>query len=285
MSKILITGTSGFIGSALAAALADQHEVVGLSRKPTSVEGVTVVEGDFADPDELHKLDSHGDIDVLVHLAAVTGRGPEQACMDVNVTGSYHLLRNLIDRGTKKFVLASSIAAVGVESTSFRPLQLPMQDEHPCLDRGGYGFSKYMMEEITRYLSRQSESLDFINLRLCSILPEDGQRTPRESSGPLPGWGFATISVMYLSDMVRCLTRAVEADHKSGVRIMNVTGAQACVADSVPELMRAWYGAEAEAMDLSHYERPGHERDAVYDITLVREELGFVPARSILGDQ
>ena len=281
MSKILITGTSGFIGSALAAALADDHQVIGLSRKPTAVEGITRITGDFADPDELHKLDSHGDLDVLVHLAAVTGRGPEQACIDVNVTGTYHLLRHLIDRGTKKFVLASSIAAVGMQSTSFRPLQLPMADEHPCLDRDGYGFSKYMMEEITRYLSRQNETSDFINLRLCSILAEDGQRTPRES-GPVSGWDFASISVMYLSDVVRCLTLAVEADHKSGVRIMNATGAQACVADTVPELMQAWYGADAEAMDLSHYERPGPERDPVYDITRVREELGFVPARNIL---
>ena len=284
MSRILITGSSGFIGSALSAALADQHEVIGLSRKPTSVEGVAAVEGDFANPDELHKLDPHGDIDVLVHLAAVTGRGPEQACMQVNVAGSYHLLRHLVDRGTRKFVLASSIAAVGMQSTRFRPLQLPMEDEHPCLDRDGYGFSKYMMEEITRYLSRQSDSLDFINLRLCSILPEDGQRTPIES-GPVTGWGFGSISVMYLSDVVRCLTLAVEADHKSGVRIMNVTGGQTCVADTVPELIRAWYGADAEAIDLSHYERPGHERDPVYDISRVREELGFTPARSVLSNE
>ena len=281
MSRILITGTSGFIGGSLAAALADQHEVIGLSRKPTSVEGVTAVEGDFANPNELKKLEALGDIDMLIHLAAVTGRGPEHACMDVNVTGSYHLLRHLINRGTEKFILASSIAAVGMQSTLFRPLQLPMEDEHPCLDRDGYGFSKYMMEEITRYLSRQSDGLDFINLRLCSILPEDGQRAPIES-GPAPAWGFGSISVMYLSDVIRCLTLAVEANHRAGVRIMNIMGAQTCVADTVPELMRAWYGTDADASDMSHYERPGHERDPVYDITLVREELGFVPARSIL---
>jgi len=284
MSTILITGTSGFIGGALAASLADKHKVIGLSRQPTSIEGINAITGDFADPEELQKLDMHGEIDVLIHLAAVTGRGPEEACMEVNVAGSYRLLRCLIDRGTRKFVLASSIAAVGMQSIRFRPLQLPMADEHPCVGDGGYGFSKYMMEEITRYLSRQNDSLDFINLRLCSILPEDGHRTPRES-GPVSGWAFGTISVMYVSDVVRCLTLAVAADHKCGVRIMNVSGAQACVADTVPELMRAWYGSDADAIDFSHYERPGHERDAVYDITRVREELGFVPTRGILQNE
>jgi nucleoside-diphosphate-sugar epimerase len=100
MSTILITGTSGFIGGALAASLADKHKVIGLSRQPTSIEGINAITGDFADPEELQKLDMHGEIDVLIHLAAVTGRGPEEACMEVNVAGSYRLLRRLIDRGT-----------------------------------------------------------------------------------------------------------------------------------------------------------------------------------------
>jgi len=281
MSTILITGTSGFIGNALALSLADKHDVIGLSRKPTSGAGTTPIQADFANPDDLHKLDEHEDIDVLIHLAAVTGGGTTEECIEVNVAGTHRLLRYLIDRGTQQFVLASSIAAVGMQSTGFRPQQMPMPDEHPCVGEGGYGFSKYLMEEVTRYLSCQDDNLDFINLRLCSILPEDRPRAPREA-GPVPPWGFGSISVMFLSDVVRCLRLAAEADRKPGVRIMNVSGAQTCVADTVPALMRAWYGADAEALDFSHYERPGHERDSAYDITRVREELGFTPARSVL---
>ena len=41
--RVLITGTSGFIGRALAANMAADHEVVCLSRQPTEVEGVAVV--------------------------------------------------------------------------------------------------------------------------------------------------------------------------------------------------------------------------------------------------
>ncbi len=285
MGRILITGASGFIGKALAEAIARNptHDLICLSRRPTSLPNATSVCGDFSVAQELHKLDPYGNIDVLIHLAAVTGGCTEEDCLRVNVIGTHHLLRYLIDRGCRKFVLASSIAAVGMQSVNFRPLQLPMPDEHPCLDSDGYGFSKYMMEEVTRYFSRQNEDLDFVNLRLASIAPDDRQLKPCQP-GPVPAWSMGRISVMFLSDTVRCLIAAAQAPHKPGVRILNAVGTQACVAVPVPELMRAWYGSDADALDFSHYERPGHEKDPVYDITQLREELGFVPQMPILGD-
>ena len=285
MTKILITGSSGFIGKALAQEIAKgtNHEVICLSRSPTDVPGTAEIRGDFSEGTELRKLDSHEGIDVLVHLAAVIGGCSEEDGLRVNVAGTHHLLRYLIDRDCRKFVLASSIAAVGMQSVDFRPLQLPMPDEHPCFDRDGYGFSKYMMEEVTRYLSRQNESLDFINLRLASIAPDDRQLAPAEP-GPIPMWAMGKISVMFLSDTVRCLIAAVEAPYKPGVRILNAVGGQSCTAVPVPELLRSWYGSDIDRLDLSHYEQPGRERDPVYDISGIREELGFVPQMPILGD-
>ncbi len=35
-------------------------------------------------------------------------------------------------------------------------------------------------------------------------------------------------------------------------------------------------------LDFAHYEQPGHERDSLYDNSLVREELGFVPKVNVL---
>lgn len=282
MSRILITGTSGFVGRQLAQSMAKNHEVVCLSRRKTEVEGVTAIRGDFTVPDDLRRLLSRP-IDVVVHLAAVTGGCSETDGLRVNVLGTHHLLRYFIDRGCKKFVLASSIAAVGFQSTRFRPLQLPMPDEHPCLDRDAYGFSKHLMEEVTRYLSRRHEDLDFINIRLASIVSDDRKLTPRKAC-PLKEWAIGSISIMYLSDAVRCFRMAAGAPHKSGVRIMNAVGTQACVADAIPQIFRAWYGADVDGLDLSHYERPGHERDSVFDITRIEKELGFVPERSVLPE-
>ena len=147
----------------------------------------------------------------------------------------------------------------------------------------GYGFSKYLMEEVSRYLARQNEDLDFINIRLASIAPDDRELTPRKA-GPVGQWSMGSISYMYLSDTVRCLTLAAEAPHKPGVRILNAVGTQACAEDTVPEIIRGWYGTDADQIDLSHYTRPGHERDPVYEIHRIEEELGFVPERSVLGN-
>lgn len=285
MSKILITGTSGFIGNALANEIAasSDHQAICLSRSPTDVPAAATIQADFSDPDQLRRLDPHQGIETLVHLAAVVGGCAEEDGLRVNVAGTHHLLRYLIARGCEKFILASSIAAVGMQSVKFRPLQLPMPDEHPCFDRDGYGFSKYMMEEVTRYLSRQNESLDFINLRLASIAPDDRKLTPAEP-GEVPLWAMGRLSVMFLSDTVRCLIAAIEAPHKPGVRILNAVGAQACTAVPIPELLRSWFGDDAGAIDFSHYEQPGREKDPVYDISRIREELGFVPQMPILGD-
>ena len=282
MSKVLITGTSGFVGRALAESMREKHEVVCLARQETKVEGVTAIRGDFTSPEDLRKLDGQ-DVDLVVHLAAVTGGCSEEDGLRVNVAGTHGLLRYWIDRGCKKFVLASSIAAVGFQSTRFRPLQLPMPDEHPCLDRDGYGLSKYLMEEVTRYLWRQNEELDFIDIRLASVVGDDKPPTPRKA-GPVGEWAIGSISILFLRDAVRCFQTAAEAPPKAGVRIMNAVGTQACVEDTVPQLLRAWWGEDVEKLDLSHYERAGHERDPVYDIFRIEEELGFVPQRSILPE-
>ena len=87
--------------------------------------------------------------------------------------------------------------------------------------------------------------------------------------------------------MVECLClAALKEEYQPGVRQMNVTAEHAFVADgcTVPQVMRAIYGDAVAHIDFSHYERPGHERDALYDNALVREELGFKPKVNILTD-
>lgn len=278
MSRVLLTGASGFIGSALATALAADHDVVCIGRHGPAGD-VAFVRGLFSSFEDLRRLDGH-EFDAAIHLAAVTGGCSERDGMLVNVEGTRCLMRYLIDRGCRKFVMASSIAAVGMQSVRFRPLSMPIPDEHPCLDRDGYGFSKYMMEEVTRYYARQDGEVDVINLRLASIIPEDATPEPARA-GAVFQWALGSITLMYLSDCLRVLRSALEAPHAPGVRIMNATAAQANVADPLPVVLRAWW-PDLE-LDLSHYERPGHERDSAFDIRRVRTELGFVPQRSPLG--
>jgi len=270
MSTILVTGASGFIGSALSQSLAENHNVVCMSRRRPELD-VPYVAGACHSFEDLRKLDAY-DIDVVVHLAAVTGGGSEHDGILVNVEGTRCLMRYLIDRGCRKFVMASSIAVVGLQNVAFRPLHLPMADEHPCLDRDGYGFSKYLMEEVTRYYQRQNDDIDVINLRLASICPDDTPPPLREAGCPLTQWALGSITIMCRSDAVRAFTLAAEAPRRPGVRVMNACGPKAWVKHPVGEVLWGWYGDE---IDLAHFEQPGREYDSVYDVTRIGEELGF----------
>jgi UDP-glucose 4-epimerase len=277
MANVLITGCSGFVGRSLARAMARDHRVVGFSRQEPAGLDVQYVRGKFHAFEDLHLLDGY-DFDVAIHLAAVTGGCLESDCVQVNVEGTRRLIRYLIDRGCHKFVMASSIAAVGFQSTRFRPIQLPIPDEHPCLDRDGYGLSKYLMEEITRYYCRQIDQIDVINLRLASVSPDEHMPAPL-TVGPLKDWSLGRMTQMALSDAVRAFRLAAEAPHKPGVRMMNACAPRAWVAGPVADILRNWWGDD---VDLSHFEQPGHEFDAVYEVKRIERELGFVASASSL---
>ncbi len=94
--------------------------------------------------------------------------------------------------------------------------------------------------------------------------------------GPLREWSLGGITMMALSDAVRAFALAAEAPHRSGVRTMNAAGPRAWVADPVADILRGWWGEE---VDVSHFDRPGHEYDSVFDVTRIREELGFAAER------
>lgn len=273
MGRILITGASGFIGRALAQALAENHDIVCMSRRDPGL-GLEYVRGEFQSFEDLRQLDPYA-LDAVVHLAAVTDSRSERDAMLVNVEGTRCLMRYLIDRGCRKFVMASSIAAMGIESVACRPLRVPVPDEHPCLDRNGYGFSKYLMEEVTRYCHRQNPDLDAICLRLSAVCPDETP-SPLVSAGALREWALGGLAVMCLTDAVRAFVLAVEAPHEPGVRVLNACGPKAWAKDPVAKILRAWYGT---ALDVSHYEQAGHEWDSVYDVTRIKRELHFVAQR------
>lgn len=277
MSTILVTGASGFIGKALAAALAPRHQVICLSRRAPGLADLPYVRGDFGAFEDLRQLDAYP-IDVVIHLAAVTGGCLERDGILVNVEGTRCLMRYLMDRGCKKFVMASSIAAVGFQNTKFRPVQLPISDEHPCLDRDGYGLSKYLMEEVTRYYQRQEATLDVINLRLSSVRPDENPGQPAGVRA-LGQWALGGITVMLLADAVRAFTLAAEAPYQPGVRILNATASRAWASAPTSDILRHWWGNDA---DLAYFEQPGNTYAAAYDVSAIEHELGFT-ATATLG--
>ena len=78
---------------------------------------------------------------------------------------------------------------------------------------------------------------------------------------------------MSLSDAVRAFTMAVESSYKPGVRIMNTAGPLSWTAVPVAEILRNWWGDE---VDLSYFEQDENQYNSVYQIDLIKQELGFL---------
>lgn len=270
MSTILVTGASGFIGSALSAALAADHQVIAMSRSTVDIPAVTHVNGEFWSFEALRQLDKWR-FDAVIHLAAEL-RGPERDFVMVNGEGSRCLMRYLIDRGCRKFVMASSIAAIGCQSVQFRPEVLPIPDEHPCYDMHGYGFSKFIMEQITKYYWRQNREIDVINIRLCSVIQRDDSKRRPGGLRPILQWTVGNVTCMFLSDAIRAFSLAVLSPIKPGVRILNTAAERIWATVPTAEFLENWWRND---VDLSFFRESGNEFRSVYSVDRLSDELGF----------
>lgn len=274
----LITGASGFIGNALAHQLAADRQVICLSRKKPEGD-LAFVRGEFHSFEDLRQLDEFN-IQCVVHLAAVTGGCSEEDGLAINVLGTRRLLRYALDRGCRKFVMASSIAVVGCLSPNFVPLQVPIPDEHACLAQDAYGLSKAMMEDLTRYFSRLIPESDFINLRFAAVDASD-TLPPLYSVDAPPRLPFVQLAHVGMADVLRALGLAIDAPLEPGVRVFNVIGPDANSREPVPTMLRAALGARGEHVDVSWYEQPEHEYAALYTSDTLKAALGFSAERSM----
>jgi nucleoside-diphosphate-sugar epimerase len=272
--NILITGASGFIGKKLVNRLTKQHTVICLSRHPFN-EDATFVRGSFDRFEDLSGLDPY-EIHAVIHLAAVTGGCSEEDGLSVNVLGTRRLYRYLLERGCKKFVTASSIAAVGSLDDDFIPLELPMQADHPCLATDAYGLSKAMVEELTRYFHRQHADTDFINLRFGAVADVEWV-PPLVELGTKMSVPFIVLGHIYVSDVVEGMVRVVEAPMTSGVRNFNLVGPDLSSQIPALEILTSILG---DHYGLEYYKIPGNEYKPLYAMDRFIAEFGYAPIRS-----
>ncbi|MEV8273428.1 NAD-dependent epimerase/dehydratase family protein [Microbacterium sp. NPDC077184] len=239
---VLATGTSGFLGRAVAAELVAQgHEVRTLQRRPSGVAGVTDILGSVTDPDVRERaIDG---VEGVVHLAAkVSLAGAEAEFRAVNVDATVGLLDAAQAAGVSRFVYVSSpsvahagsaLAGVGADPAS------------PADAHGAYARTKAEAELIA--LGRDSAGMPITAIRPHLVWgPGDTQLVERiidrarRGRLPLLNGGTALIDSTYVDNAATGIVAALRrADVAHGRAFVLTNGEPRPVGDLLAGMCRA----------------------------------------------
>lgn len=167
MAKVLLTGSTGFVGTAVLATLKELPEiqvVTTIRKARAEIDRNTIVVGDIdGDTDFSAALT---DTDIVIHCAARAHimhddvADPMAEYRRVNVTGTMNLARQAATYGVKRFIFISSIKVNG-ESTTRQP-KFKAFDMPAPLD--AYGQSKAEAEQELLKLAREA-SMEVVIIR------------------------------------------------------------------------------------------------------------------------
>ncbi|MDC1190412.1 SDR family oxidoreductase [Gammaproteobacteria bacterium] len=144
--KLLLTGSTGFLGSALQKKLKD-HLVIRTSRSDEMVNLPWFFKKNISSNENFS--DCLNDVDVIIHTAARVHQmndladDPHKEFMETNCFGTLNLAKQAAKAGVKRFIFISTIKVNGEQSHSGRPLSF----DDPRRPEDSYGISKAKAEE------------------------------------------------------------------------------------------------------------------------------------------
>jgi dihydroflavonol-4-reductase len=209
--KTLITGATGFVGSAvLRKLLSAGHDVralvrAGSNRANLSGLPVETVEGDLRDSDSLKK--AVRGCSALFHVAAdyrLWTPRPDDL-YEINVTGTRNLIRAAADEGVEKTVYTSSVAVLG-----FNRDCSPADEDTPVSLSdmiGHYKRSKFLAEAEVKKLARELGIAVIIVNPSTPVGPGDIKPTPTgriivdAASGRMPAYVDTGLNFVHVDDV------------------------------------------------------------------------------------
>ena len=293
--KILVTGSSGQLGSYVCESMTATHDIVGFDIRPQfhdSIGGISIL-GDITSREDVRR--QLPGVDAVVHCAAQVSveRSIEDPIADAetNVLGTVNLLNESQLAGVSRFVYVSSAAVLG------DPKRTPIDEDHPTEPMSNYGVSKLAGEKFTLAYSSLSSMetvvvrpFNFYSVRADPDSPYSGVITKfvsRLKQGKAPvieGDGLQTRDFIHARDVARMVGKLVETRSLQH-SLFNCGSGEST---SVLDLART--AIEASGLDLEPAFAPprkGDIRDSLADTTRAREALGFsskISLREGLGE-
>ncbi len=235
MSKILVTGGAGFIGSTLVDRLiADSHQVTVLDnlvsgKKEYINSQATFWQIDILDNSLVERFKEE-EFDLVYHLAAQIDvrKSVDDPVFDnqVNVLGGLNILEACRQSGVKKIVFSSTGGAIYGETD-----ELPTSEYAPAYPLSPYGINKLTFEKYLNYYY-QIFALNYTILRFANVYGprqykggEAGviaiftEAAARDGLCHLYGDGLQTRDFVYVDDVVEAMIRASLIDCRGEVNI------------------------------------------------------------------
>jgi dihydroflavonol-4-reductase len=214
----LVTGATGYVGSAVIRQLLNKGKTVRCLVRETSrlknIEDLDVelVYGDIRNMESLRR--ALEDCDRVYHLAAIYANWlPDAGVMyQVNEEGTRNLLMSCKTAGVRKIVYCSSVAALGAHGKN-------PADESAVFNlnstKDHYYISKYRAEQVALEYVRRGLPVVIVN-PANPIGPGDIAPTPTGAliisilKGKLPGYVDGGINLIDLTDCARAIVAAME---------------------------------------------------------------------------
>ncbi len=211
--KVLVTGASGFVGSAVARALVESGYAVRALLRPTAQRlnlaglDAEIVEGDMRDRASVDNAMTGARF--LFHVAAdyrLWARDPQEI-MRTNAEGSRILMESALAAGVERVVYTSSVATI-VCPTGEKPA-----DETRSLSEssaiGVYKRSKVVAEKIVQHMIARDGLPAVIVHPSTPIGPRDIKPTPtgriivEAAMGRMPGYVDTGLNLVHVDDVAK----------------------------------------------------------------------------------
>lgn len=290
MSRFLITGGAGFIGSHLCDALINRGDSVVVIDNLSSgnknnlrkiFDNIEFVEGDVVSGD-LDKI--NGNFDAVIHLAALISgydslNDPDAYVRD-NITGTLRVIDFVATRSIPRVVFASSSTVYGNNgnaSLSEKDVPAPISvyastkltGEHLLAMYGAmHGFSHCSLRFFNVYGPRQAADHPYANVT-CKF----SHAAANGYAINLYGTGTQSRDFVYIDDVVRAILLVIE---NSESHVYNIgTGSQVSINDLIRSLEEI---VEKPFIINRKSEWPNDIRKIEADLSRAKQELGYDPA-------